>query len=212
MVGKARVTAISSILTMPICRAECIQPSERANLHEACTKATISNLDDALRPFFTTWTTSLMDSDLEKLKFASREPRICTLIDKLIIQDESNALDPFAVPDLPSPNSTYRIWPRDNAGIVTSSEIGVGELSRIFRERLLRPSTIIIRDYRVDPINMLLCEEFARFRHLLRDIPKAAAEPVPNAVLARDVIESANLDVRSLAFQMLTLAMGSNRY
>lgn len=182
-------------------RAEYVDPSRVASFREACTTATMQTLDDALLPFFATWTTSLMDSDLEKLKSASSEPRICTLIDKLIIQDESNALDPFAVPDLPSPDSTYRIWTRDNAGIVASSEIGVAELSRILREKLLRPSTIIIRDYQVDPINMLLCEEFARFRRLIRDIPKAAAEPVPIAVLARNVIESANLDVRSLAFQ-----------
>jgi hypothetical protein len=142
-----------------------------------------------------------MDSDLEKLESASRDPRICTLIDTLIIQDECNTLDPFAVPDLPSRDSTYRIWPRKGSGVVIASEIGVAELSRMLRERLLRPSTIIIRDYRIDPINMLLCEEFARFRHLIREIPKAAAEPVPIAVLARDVIESANLDVHSLAFR-----------
>jgi hypothetical protein len=151
-----------------------------------------------------------MDSDLEKLESASRDPRICSLIETLIIQDECDTLDPFAVPDLPSSDLTYRIWPRDNAGKVISSEIGATELSRMLRERLLRPSTIVIRNYRIDPINMLLCEEFARFRTLIRDIPRSATEPEPLTVLARDIIEGANLDVQSLAFRYADSGYGEN--
>jgi len=201
MVGGANEITIGGVSTTYKCRAHYIELSERAAFKEACTKATSENVSDALRPFFATWTTSLLESDLEKLKSVSGEPRIRDLIETLIIQDECNVLDPFAVPELPSPDSTYRIWPGDNAGIVISSEIGVAGLSRILREKLLRPRIIIIRDYRIEPINMLPCEEFARFRPLIRDIPQAIAEPVPLAVLARDVAERANLDVRSLAFQ-----------
>ena len=151
-----------------------------------------------------------MGSDLEKLKSMSMEARICTLIETLIIQDESNTLDPFAVPELPSPDSTYRIWPRGDAGMVISSELGVAELSRMLREKLLRPSTIIIRDYHIRPINMLLCEEFARFRSLIREISQDAAEPVPIAVLTRDIVEGANLDVRSLVFQYVDSGYGQH--
>lgn len=201
MVSQVQMFATSSTLTTAIHRAEYIEPSTAMSFREACTKATMENLDDALRPFFTTWTTSLMDLDLEKLRAVSMEPRIRGLIEMLIIQDDSNTLDPFAVPDLPSPDSMYRIWPRDDAGMVITSELGVAELSRMLHQKLLRPSTIIIRDYRIEPINMLLCEEFARFRPLFRKMSQATAEPVPLAALVRDVVEAANLDVRSLAFQ-----------
>ena len=210
MVGKAHVFAISSILTVPKCRAEYIESSKIASFREACAKATMQNFDDALRPFFATWTTSLLGSDLEKLKSLSAEPRIRTLIETLIIQDDCDTLDPFSVPNLPSPDSTHRIWPRDNAGIVISSEIGVAELIRMLRERLLCPSTIIIRNYRIDPINMLLCEEYARFRSLVRDIPRSEAEPEPLTVLARDLIKDANLDVQSLAFQNIDPGYGEH--
>jgi hypothetical protein len=132
------------------------------------------------------------------------------LIETLIIQDECNSLDPFAVPQLPSLDTTYRIWPRDNPGMVITSEIGVAELSRILGERLLCPSTIVIRDYRINPVNMRLCEEFARFRSLVRTIPQDAAEPVPLAALARDVIEGANLNVQSLAFQYADSGYGEH--
>jgi hypothetical protein len=201
MVGKVYVFAMRSTLTTFIYRAEYVEPAKAASFREACTRATMSSLDDALRPFFITWTTSLMGKDLEKLKSVSTEPRIRTLIETLIVQDECNTLDPFAVPGLPSPDSTYRIWPRNESGVVIASEIGVVELSHMLHERLLCPSTIIIRNYRIDPINMLLCEEFARFRTLVRDIPQAAAEPVPIAAFVRDIIEDANLDVQSLVFQ-----------
>lgn len=201
MVGGANSITIVSVLTIPKCRAEHIESSQRATFKEACTKATLENFNDALRPFFATWTTSLMDSDLEKLKSASAEPRILTLMETLVIQDENNTLDPFAVPELPSPDSTYHIWPRDSAGIVITSNIGVAELSRMLRERLLCPSTIIIRDYRIEPINMLLCEEFARFRSIVCEGPRHTGEPVPLAALARDVIEGSNLDIQSLAFR-----------
>lgn len=210
MVREASETTIGSILTVPKCRACHIEPSERAAFKEACTKATMQNLNDALRPFFATWTTSLLESDLEKLKSVSTEPRIHSLMETLIIQDECNTLDPFAVPELPSRVSTYRIWPRDDEGIVISSEIGVAELSRILRENLLRPSTIILRDYRIEPINMLLCDEFARFRPLIRKISQATAEPVPLAALVRDVVMGANLDVRSLAFRCADSGYGEH--
>lgn len=151
-----------------------------------------------------------MDSDLDKLKSLCTEPLIRALIEVLVIQDECNTLDPFAVPDLPSSDSTFHIWPRDNAGMVITSEIGVAELGRMLRERLFCPSTIIIREYRIEPINMLLCEEFARFRPLIRTIPQAVAEPVPLAALARDAIEGANLDVLSLVFRHCDPGYGEN--
>lgn len=201
MVSQVHIFAASNTLTTAMYRAEYIEPSKAVSFREACSKATIETLDDALRPFFTTRTTSLMDLDLGKLKSVSTEPRIRGLIETLIIQDDSNTLDPFAVPELPLPDSTYHIWPRDDAGMVITSEVDVAELSRMLRRKLLRPSTIIIRDYHIEPINMLLCEEFARFRPLIRKTSQATAEPVPLASLVRDVVMGANLDVRSLAFQ-----------
>lgn len=111
MVGKAHVLAISSSLAAPTCRAEYMEPSEITSFQGACVRATVQNLDDALRLFFATWTTSLLGSDLKKLKSRSTEPRTRTLIETLVIQDEYNTLDPFTVPGLLSPDPMYRIWP-----------------------------------------------------------------------------------------------------
>jgi len=85
MVGQVDVLISSSNLNMPACRAEYIEQSERTAFEEACTTATMQNVNDVLRPFFATWTTSLVGSDLEKLKSVSTEPRICALIEKLVI-------------------------------------------------------------------------------------------------------------------------------
>jgi hypothetical protein len=170
--------------------------------------ATIQTIDDALRPFFATWTTSLMDPGLEKLRSISAEPQIRAYVETLVVQDESNTLDPFAVPELPEPGSTYRIWPRDDAGVVVASEIGITELKQILRTKLLCPRTIIIRDYRIDHTNMLLCEEYADFRNLVRKIPQYAAEPQPLAVLVRDVVDGANLNIESIVFQNVDTGHG----
>lgn len=57
---------------------------------------------------------------------------------------------------------------------------------------------------------MLICEELAQFRTLIRDIPWSAAESEPLAVLTRDVVEGANLDVQSLAFQYVYPGYGEH--
>ena len=208
MVGDDVVFTINSILTTPIRRARYIESSQVASFSEACAKASMQNIDDVLRPFFATWTTSLLGSDLERLELMSDDSRIRALIETLVIQDECNALDPFAVPELPTPGSTYRIWPRDNAGIVIANEVGITELRRILSAKLLCPRTIIIRDYQIEPINMLLCEELADFRHLVREVPPTAAEPVPLAVLVRDVVDGARVDVESIVFRYVDPGYG----
>jgi hypothetical protein len=80
----------------------------------------------------------------------------------------------------------------------------------MLRGRLFCPSKIIIRDYRIDPINMLLCEELTQFRPLVRQTPQSAAEPVPLAVLARAIIAGANLDLQSLTFQYVDPGYGEH--
>jgi hypothetical protein len=151
-----------------------------------------------------------MDSDLEKLRSITAEPQIRSLVETLVVQDESNTLDPFAVPDLPSPDSTYRIWPRHDSGIVIASEIGTSDLRHMFREKLLCPRTIIVRSYQINPVNMFLCEEYADFRHLVRKTPQNTAEPRPLAVLVRDIVDGANLDIVSLAFENVDYGHGFN--
>jgi hypothetical protein len=197
-------------LTTSSPRAQCIQPSQAESLRQACSEASMQNVNDALRPFFSTWQTSLVGSDLERLKSMSTNRRLCSLIETLVIRDECNAVDPFIVPELPSMETTYNIWPRDHRGIVIANKIGIADLSQMLRERLLCPKTIKVVDYRIEPSTFLLEPEMARIRRLIGDVTPAAAEPVPLAALVRDVIESANLDVESVVFGFVDAGWGEN--
>jgi hypothetical protein len=170
----------------------------------------MQNVNDALRPFFSTWQTSLMGSDLEKLKSLSTNRRLCSLIETLVIRDECNAVDPFTVPELPSMESTYNIWPRDHKGIVIANKIGIADLSQMLRERMLCPKTIEVVDYQIEPSTFLLEPEMARIRRLIGDSTPAAAEPVPLAALVRDIIDGANLDVESVSSEHVDSGWGEN--
>jgi hypothetical protein len=170
----------------------------------------MQNVNDALRPFFSTWQTSLMGSDLEKLKSLSTNRRLCSLIETLVIRDECNAVDPFTVPELPSMESTYNIWPRDHRGIVIANKIGIADLSQMLRERMLCPKTIEVVDYQIEPSTFLLEPEMARIRRLIGDSTPAAAEPVPLAALVRDIIDGANLDVESVSSEHVDSGWGEN--
>jgi hypothetical protein len=151
-----------------------------------------------------------MGSDLEKLKSLSTNRRLCSLIETLVIRDECNAVDPFTVPELPSMESTYNIWPRDHRGIVIANKIGIADLSQMLRERMLCPKTIEVVDYQIEPSTFLLEPEMARIRRLIGDSTPAAAEPVPLAALVRDIIDGANLDVESVSSEHVDSGWGEN--
>jgi hypothetical protein len=170
----------------------------------------MQNVNDALRPFFSTWQTSLMGSDLEKLESLSTNRRLRGLVETLVVRDECNAVDPFTVPELPSLDSTYHIWPRDNKGIVIASKIGIADLAHMLRERLLCPKTIEVIDYQIESSTFLLGPEMARIRQLIGDVTPATAEPVPLAALVRDIVYGANLDVESIVSGYVDSGWGEN--
>lgn len=170
----------------------------------------MQNVDNALQPFFAEWTTSLMGSDIVKLKSISADSRIRQLISTIIIEDECRLVDPFAAPELPSLESTYRIWPRNSAGVVKSSEMGVADLSTILREGLLRPREIKVRDYQIESGSFLIGPEMGRIGSLIGEVSQSTAEPVPLAAFARDVIEGANLYIKSISFGTVDHDYGQN--
>lgn len=142
-----------------------------------------------------------MGSDLETLRSISTDDHLRYLMYTLIIQDDSETVDPFTAPELPSADLLYRIWPRNDAGIVVSDEIGIAELGQMLRDQSLRPRVIRIRDYRIHKGNLELCAETARIKRLFSETTSAAAEPVPLAVLTKDIFESAALGVTSLTMR-----------
>jgi hypothetical protein len=191
-------------------RAQYIQPSQVESLRQACAEASMHNVNDTLRPFFSTWQTSLMGSDLEKLESLSTNRRLCSLIETLVVRDECNAVDPFTVPKLPSMDSTYHIWPRDNRGIVIANKIGIADLSRMLRERLLHPKTIEVVDYQIEPSTFLLEPEMARIRNLIGEATPATTEPIPLAALVREIVDGAFLDVHSVVSGYVDSGFGEN--
>jgi hypothetical protein len=170
----------------------------------------MQDVNDTLRPFFSTWQTSLMGSDLDKLESLSTNRRLRSLVETLVVRDECNAVDPFTVPELPSMDSTYHIWPRDNRGVVIASKIGVADLSHMLREKLLCPKIIEVVDYQIEPSTFLLGPEMARIRRLIGDVKPATAEPVPLAALVRDIIDGANLGVESIISGYVDSGWGEN--
>lgn len=206
MVGRPIERYSSRILTSAS-RAQYIEPSRVSAFTEACAEVDTGNVGDVLQPFFATWTTSLMGSDLEKLRAISADLQLRALVETLVVQDECNIWDPFSVSELPSPDSKCHIWARDDTSSVIISNLGIAELQHILRERLLHPKTIIIRDYQIGPSNLHL-EELAHLRHLVYNNSCTAENRVPLAALAKDIVDGANLDIESLQFRHVDSGFG----
>ena len=142
-----------------------------------------------------------MSSSLENLTGISMENHLCALVKTIIIEDDSEILDPWASSKLPSAISSYDIWPRSGTGVIASSQIGIAKLKAMFREKVLRPKTIKIRDYQIAELNMSLCPELIRIRDRTENAPTTVPSRGAIAEITRDVIEDAYLAITSLVIQ-----------
>jgi len=159
------------------------------------------DIDEILRPFFASRTTSLIDSDLEKLQSLSEDQHLRGLVKKLIIEDDSSQLDAWTTGKIPSATATYHIWPRNEAGIGLGSDAGLGvgisTLARILHEGLLRPTQLAIRNYRIPAHNHQLSPETDHIREtIVVELPESA-ETVSLTSLAEDLVDCGNLDIIS---------------
>jgi hypothetical protein len=170
----------------------------------SCESAEIRATDDILRPFFASWTTSLIGSDLDKLQSLSEDRRLRSLVKRLVIEDDSAKLDAWSIGTIPSVNSTYNIWPRNDAGIGLGSDarlgVGISILARMLRRGLLQPTQIVLRDYRIPAENLQLSPETDQIREtVVVELPESA-ETVSITSLAEDLVDCGNLDVTSFKF------------
>lgn len=142
-------------------RAHYIEPSQLTSFRASCGSTEMRAIDDTLRPFFASWTTSLIGTDLERLQSLSENQHLRSLIKSLVIEDDSPKLDPWVIAAIPSVDSTYNIWPRNEADIGIEGKIGLGvgisTLARILLKRLLQPTQITIRNYCISADNLRLC-------------------------------------------------------
>ena len=173
-----------------------------ASFRTSCESASIRAIDDTLYPFFTSWKISLIGSDLERLRLLSEDHHLRDLVKSLIIEDDSSQLDAWTIGTIPSVDSTYNIWPRNEAGIGLGSNAGLGvvtsTLARILRRGLLRPTHIAIREYRISPENLRLSPETDQIREMMKAELPDSAETVSIMSIAEDLVDCGNLDITSL--------------
>ena len=160
------------------------------------------NINDTLDPFFTSWKISLIGSDLDRLRFLSEDHHLCGLVKTLIIEDDSAQMDAWTIGTIPSADSTYNVWPRNDAGVGLGSNaglgVGVSALARILRKGLLRPVQIVIRDYRICDINLRLSPETDQIRKMIQAELPDSAETVSIMSLAEDLVDCGDLEITSL--------------
>lgn len=160
--------------------AQYLDAADLSSFRLACRQADAQTLHTVAQRFFSTCRTSLMDSDLRKLEEISMNADLRKYMKHIFIEDDCERNDAqlsLAVPqEIPSASSLH-VWPRDDAHIVRSSEIGAANLKAMLVEKRLHPETIKIRDYRSG---------------------NATAGPEPAAALARDILDGANLAVISI--------------
>jgi hypothetical protein len=164
-------------------------------------------IDDILRPFFATWTTSLMGFDLAQLKSLSMDDRLSRLVNTLVIEDDCTKLDPWTIGGIPKVDSSHHTWPRTKTGIVVEGEldVGISDLVCILRERLLRPTKIRIRDYRIADDNFRLYPEMAHVRELIHVTSRNTSTAVSVSALAKSVVDGSSLGLTCLKFRGVDL-------
>lgn len=135
---------------------------------------------------------------LSQLRSISQDSLIRSLVDVLVIQDDCEDLDPWSSSRLPRIGEAYDIWPRDKAGCVLSGEIGIAELARMIRERLLCPSLVRIRSYEIGKGNLDFGTELGYVRDLIREKAPAGVQNATVVGMARDFVEGANVALTSI--------------
>lgn len=160
-------------------------------------------LDTAIQPFFATWKTSLMCFSFDKFATMSTDDRLCAMMKTIVIEDDSEILDPWASSELPSATFSYDIWPRTESGNIISSEIQTAEFTTMLRERTLRPENIIIRDYHIAESNLTFCPEMTNARDRLENIIPSSKMPRHGAIVAfaTNIMDGADLAITSLTIR-----------
>jgi hypothetical protein len=142
-----------------------------------------------------------MDFDLVQLQSLSMDDRLRHLMNTLVIEDDCAKLDPWTIGAVPKVDSSHHAWPRNETGTVVEGDIGISDLVCILRERLLRPTTIRIRDYRITDDNFKLCPEMAHVRELTHIKSCNTSTGVSVSGLAKSVVDGSNLGVTCLNFR-----------
>jgi hypothetical protein len=136
-----------------------------------------------VRRYFSTWKTSLLGSDLLLLRDLSQNQELAKYVKTIHIQDDWEANDPgpmIAGPDAGPPAGAIHIWPRNEERIVRSGGIGVADLREMLIRHKFRPEIITIRDFHGGNV---------------------ACDPGPCATLAKDLLDSAGMAIKSFDFR-----------
>ncbi|KAH0158788.1 hypothetical protein KCU67_g7375, partial [Aureobasidium melanogenum] len=136
-----------------------------------------------------------MGPDLQKLGYISQHPWLRFFVKKIHIEDDCEANDPW---NTSKPLQSENIWPRDDAGNVISSRIGVSSLMMMLEKGLLRPELIKIRDYHIEQANFMLCPEKTRIRDYRIGYGKPESEFEAVSALARDLIDGLDIAIISV--------------
>ncbi|THZ60755.1 hypothetical protein D6C86_04858 [Aureobasidium pullulans] len=113
--------------------AQCLKLSERASFKSACEPRDTRTLDMTAQQFFSTWTTSLMGDDLQRLNELALRPDISSYVNILSIEDDTRKYDPWNVSEPPAP-----------------------VLNNMLSEHNLKPTIIKIQDYSISDANSLV--------------------------------------------------------
>lgn len=136
------------------------------------------------------------------MQLLSEDHHLRGLVKSLIIEDDSAQLDAWTIGTVPTVDSTYNIWPRNEAGIGLGSNAGLGvgisTLARILRKGSLRPTQVTMRDYRICDVNLRLSPETDQIREMINAELPNSAETVSIMGLAEDLVDCDNLDITSL--------------
>ncbi|TIA30696.1 hypothetical protein D6C78_09426 [Aureobasidium pullulans] len=155
-----------------------------------------------LQRILTTWRTSLMGSEVAKLEALSTDETLRSFVKTIHIEDDCekndpwNTLEPFRFPN---------IWPRNKAGSVLSDQIGVASLRSMLKEGKLRPLTIVVRDYRISPLNSFTCPSTSRNMNYGFGGELTAPDLKPAPALAKDVLDGIALNVLSITMRQVKL-------
>ncbi|TIA29038.1 hypothetical protein D6C83_07352, partial [Aureobasidium pullulans] len=161
--------------------AQCLKLSERASFKSACEPRDTRTLDMTAQQFFSTWTTSLMGDDLQRLNELALRPDISSYVNILSIEDDTRKYDPWNVSEPPAPGST-NLWPRDELGIVNCTSWN--------KKHNLKPTIIKIQDYSISDANSLV------FPGALSHHRAGAIQTI--TAIARNILEDTNLTIISL--------------
>ncbi|THY24579.1 hypothetical protein D6D01_05391 [Aureobasidium pullulans] len=154
--------------------------------------------------YFSTWTTSLMGADLDRLEKLSRDTDLRSLVKTINIQDDCEKNDPWKNV---YPFQSEVIWPGDEDDNILSEQIGVQNLRAMLSDGRLLPEIIKIREYRINLSNLHYCPEnhnVQAYRH--GSLIKAAA------LLAKDTADDSNLLVTAVNMQRLSDGQREHSY